>query len=197
MRVFNEDGQSTSTKYEYDLKGRKVKIIHHRPYIWITNPDKSRTQVRDEKGIDYLHQEFIYNDLDQIVEHRFYTEDFYDNNKATLNRKITYQYDKSGRIELENYGRDTITNYKKFNYYKNGLTKTVQHINPKYPEHNRSLEYSYSNRGDIIRLKYIENGKIHNVEFTYRFDSNGNWIEQLKTVNEKPLYLRKREITYY
>ncbi|NUY80303.1 hypothetical protein HUK80_05305 [Flavobacterium sp. MAH-1] len=66
-----------------------------------------------------------------------------------------------------------------------------------YPEWSETIEYAYNAKGLVSRAKFTSNGKTTICEFKYTFDHKNNWIEQTKTVNGKPLYLRKRTITYY
>ena len=47
------------------------------------------------------------------------------------------------------------------------------------------------------KLTYSENGTINTVDFEYTFDDRKNWIEQTKSVNEKKLYVWKRELKYF
>ena len=66
-----------------------------------------------------------------------------------------------------------------------------------FPETNSKTEYFYDIEHNLIKLVATNKKGINIAEFQYKFDENGNWYEQLKTVNGMPLYLRKREIVYY
>ena len=57
-------------------------------------------------------------------------------------------------------------------------------------------QYFYNNRDELIGLIYKDKN-INTVTFSYKYDKMGNWIEQLKSVNNKPMYNRRREIYYY
>ena len=70
-------------------------------------------------------------------------------------------------------------------------------INLQYPNNKILLEYVYNENEFLSKLTYSENGTINTVDFEYIFDDRKNWIEQTKFVNEKKLYVWKRELKYF
>ena len=92
----------------------------------------------------------------------------------------------------------SVRSYWTYEYLKgtNFITKE-KHFYPNSFNNSLTIEYVYDENQRIVKLIYDEDREINIAEFEYKFDDKGNWHEQLKTVNGKPLYLRKREIVYY
>ena len=59
-----------------------------------------------------------------------------------------------------------------------------------------STTYYYDDNDNISKIEFFDNENCFEVTFRYRFDENNNWIEIIKNVNGKDLYMWKREIEY-
>lgn len=116
LKKFDEYGEDYGTKFEYDIKNRKTKIINHSPFIWVKNKKGSR-QKRTKDGNDQISREFKYDDKDRIIETKSYNPDFHDGNIAQLYRKEVEVYDKDLLKYTYSYdNKDSITYYKKYEY---------------------------------------------------------------------------------
>jgi hypothetical protein len=197
IKRFDESGEDYGTKYEYDSKNRKTKIVNHSPFIWVKTKTGSR-QERTKDGNDQISREFIYDNKDRIIETKFYNSDFNDGNVAQLYRKEVNVYDEDLIKNIYSYdNKDSITYYKTFEYDNlNRKTKEFS-ISPKYPDNNITLVYFYNETEFPIKLIYTEKGISTQVDFEYVFDDKKNLIEQTKSVNDKKLYVWKRELKYY
>ena len=194
---FDEYGEDYGTKFEYDFKNRKTKIINHSPFIWVKTKTGSR-QERTKNGNDQISREFKYDEKDRIIETKSYNPNFNDGNVAELYRKEVTTYENDLIKNIYSYdNKDSLTYYKTFEYDK--LNRKIKELNvsPKYPENNISLEYFYNETEYPIKLLYLEKGITTQVDFEYIFDDKKNWIEQTKSVNGKKLYVWKRELKYF
>ena len=59
------------------------------------------------------------------------------------------------------------------------------------------VEYFYNENKLLTKAIFTDNDKISVINFQYKFDSYNNWIEQVKIIDDKTLYVRKREIVYW
>ncbi|HQU84567.1 MAG TPA: hypothetical protein PKY59_15630 [Pyrinomonadaceae bacterium] len=120
--------------------------------------------------------------------------------------KYRYKYDEQGRlIEKANYSNSGMLLFKKVNKY-NGNKREVLSYNEKNELNTHYFEV-LDKDGNVIEEYYLNNnGKPEDFTvYTYKFDSQGNWIYQ-KTDEKKvirgktilkPLYVSYRTITYY
>ncbi|MBF4985107.1 hypothetical protein FNJ87_12440, partial [Nonlabens mediterrranea] len=73
-------------------------------------------------------------------------------------------------------------------YYKNKL--------------NASRHYSYNRQNDVISIQLVRNDELkgiskNKIDFKFKYDSHGNWVQQIKSVNGQPLFIWHRKIEYY
>lgn len=197
LKKFDEYGEDYGTKFEYDIKNRKTKIINHSPFIWVKTKTGSR-QKRIKNGNNQISKEFKYDEKDRIIETKSYNPNFNDGNIAELYRKEVTIYENDLIKNIYSYdNKDSLTYYKTFEY-DNLNRKTKEYsILPRYPDNNITLEYLYNETEYPIKLLYLEKGITTQVDFEYVFDENKNWIEQTKSVNGKKLYVWKRELKYF
>ena len=197
LKKFDEYGEDYGTKFEYDIKNRKTKIINHSPFIWVKTKTGSR-QKRIKNGNNQISREFKYDEKDRIIETKSYNPNFNDGNIAELYRKEVTIYENDLIKNIYSYdNKDSLTYYKTLEY-DNLNRKTKEYsILPRYPDNNITLEYLYNETEYPIKLLYLEKGITTQVDFEYVFDENKNWIEQTKSVNGKKLYVWKRELKYF
>lgn len=112
---------------------------------------------------------------------------------------IQYEYDRKGRI-IANYrfANDTITYKSLFEYKKKGKEK-IAFIYLHGEEFSYKEATVYNKKYDIIaEKKYHQSGKLnYQITYTYKYDSQGNWIERKRFYNERLAGLRKHNIEYY
>jgi hypothetical protein len=196
-KKFDEHGDDYGTKFEYDLKNRKTKIINHSPFIWVKTKTGS-SQKRTKNGNDQISREFKYDEKDRIIETKSYNSNFNDGNIAELYRKEVTIYEDDLVKNIYSYdNKDSLTFYKTFEYDKLNRKTKEFNVSPKYPDNNISLEYFYNETEYPIKLLYLEKGITAQVDFDYVFDDKKNWVEQRKSVNGKKLYIWKRELKYF
>lgn len=197
VRNFDEYGADYGTLYEYDAKGRKAKIINHSPFIWVKTR-RGRRQKRTNNGTDYISKEFFYDEKDRIIKTHFNSQYNDVSNESYYSGKEIRKYDNSLLIENLSYDKnDSINYYRKYEYDENGRKVRESVGNPKYPDNNRTLEYSYSNHDLPIKLVYTEKVSRTEVDFEHEFDEKNNWIKQTKSVNGKKLFIWTRKIEYF
>ena len=197
LKKFDEYGEDYGTKFEYDSKNRKTKIIHHSPFVWVKTK-KGSHQKRTKNGNDQISREFKYDEKDRIIETKSYNPDFYDGNIAKLYQKQVTIYENDLIKNIYSYDtKDSLTYYKTFEY--DTLNRKIKEysVSPKYPDNNITLEYFYNETEFPVKLLYSEKGVVTQVDFEYVFDDKKNWIQQTKSVNGKKLYIWKRDLKYF
>ena len=197
LKKFDEYGESFGTKFEYDLKNRKTKIIDHYPYINVKTKI-GITHKRTKKGNDVISKEFKYDDKDRVIETKFYCTDYNSENIGLLVSKQVKIYDNDLLKYIYDYNnKDSITGYIKYEFDNlNRKTKEFR-ISLQYPNNNLTLEYFYSNTEYPIKLIYTNTKISVQVDFDYVFDEKNNWVEQTKSVDCKKLYVWKRKLKYF
>lgn len=198
IKNYDQNGEEYyGTKFEYDDKGRKIKIINHSPFIWVKS-GKGEKQKRTKDGSDQISREFVYDDKDRIIQTNSYIPDFYDPNKVSLHGKEKKTYENDLLTYIYNINeKDSVYSYKKYEYddKKRKIKETL--TSPKSPDNKIMLEYFYSETEFPTKLIYTNEKTSVIVDFEYVFDDKNNWIEQTKIVNEEKLYVWKREIKYF
>lgn len=185
---FNDEKKQSITKHEY-INNKRKKTIVSRPYTLIDGDNPKRKMKTHNKWSDILMNEYKYDDK---------------GNKIT---NIDYRNQMDGDItppSIENYKYDTNNllievsinnNCKKFIY--NSEKKLVKYIASVKDTLLIANEYIYNN-GNLVKMIYTEDKSWTSIsEFEYKFDSHNNWIEQVKIVDGRRLYIRKRDIKYY
>tara|TARA_R110000751_G_scaffold105046_2_gene200750 strand:- start:135 stop:1325 length:1191 start_codon:yes stop_codon:yes gene_type:complete len=197
IKNYDEYGADYGTLYEYDEKGRKTKVINHSPFIWVKTR-RGRKQKRTKYGTDYVSKEFIYDEKDRIIKTHFYAQYNDVSNESYYSGKEIRKYDNSLLIDILSYDKnDSLNNYRKYEYDEKGRKIKESVGNPKYPDNNRKLEYSYDFYDLPIKLVYTEKGRRTEVDFEHEFDEKNNWIKQTKSVNGKKLFVWTRKIEYF
>lgn len=199
IRKFDEYGESYGTKFKYTSSGKVKENISHSPFIWVQLDEKSKGQRRDKVGNDQIQEERIYDSTDKLIKVKNYIADFDDRNKVVLHRSTSYRYDGRNRKIGEYYAmsNDTVDAFREYQYSEKDLLKKERFIQAKNNHVLIEIEYFYDQNNNIEKIIYTGEGKTSVISFSYKFDEKLNWVEQLKSVDGKPLYLRKRELKYY
>jgi len=195
IKRFDQDGEQSSWKYKYDNKGRKITEIIHDPYVYIKNGSTTRSK-KDSIGIDKISSKYFYNINDKVVETHYYNYGDYNNLPSKLSRKVKNEYS-NGLLFRTFYIQDTINSISEYNYDKERRKIKKTNISINHPKNDRSSEYFYDKKGNIVKLIYTKNNKPVSVEFEYTFDNQNNWIKQIKSVDGEKLFVWTREIKYY
>jgi hypothetical protein len=197
---YDEEGYTGGTEYEYDESGRKLKWFSKSSWVTVKIDEKQSSSHRTDTGTKKLAQQYLYDSSNNVSAIQYYSFNR-NNNTSYLDRTVNFSYDVKGRKVSEYYNNKS--NYHiEYKYFDNDLIKSVQYIsNVDTAQHltlttNRKIEYFYDKNKKPEKLIYQDDFKIWIVKFKYKFDSHNNWIEQTKIVDDKPLYIRKREIVY-
>ena len=198
-KYFYQYGEGNGLKYVYTNTGKLKEKIMHTPYIWLSNGGKSTIQKWDVIGNDQLREEYIYDSTDKLIKIKYYLNDYNNQNKAALHRVVAYRYNNHNLKIGEYYtsAGDTVGAFRTYEYNKDKLIKKERFISAKNNSLLTEIEYLYDKNKNIVRVLYTGAGKTSAITYNYKFDINDNWIEQLKTIDGKQLYLRKRELVYY
>lgn len=192
VSYFLEDGFEQEMIRVYGSDGFLSKIIAHRPEVFKKWEDGSSGYVRDSIGLSYVCQTFKFNSEGRKIEERT----FYHDETVKPSMLRTFEYDHKGRLILDGFGRDSVTVKILYHYKEDKLSKT-ERILVNNKKNTQKIEYFYDRKDLLEKILYEDERGRFICTFTYTFDHKNNWIVQTKNVNGKPLYIRKREITYY
>src|SRR5690606_34867129 len=183
-RYFDEYGEQSGWKYEYDEKGRKNKIIYHSPF----------------EATDQLQKACHYDNSGNIIKEESYDLND-DRSKYELKTAKQYSYDQKNLIITECINSYVYSSYQyciSNQYNEEGLLEEKT-------DRGRKTKYRYKD-GRIVILEYDETLEYEEstfkrtkafIQFKYEFDSKGNWIKQTKIVNNIPWFERIRKIEYF
>lgn len=177
IKKFNENGFDFSSHYTYNEMGKQIQL--------------NNSHSDDEKILVWKK---IYDEKNRLIELQNYSTNEYTKKDSIVNRFVM-KYNDNNKIiqrkyivtgyEIEyNFEYDANNNIKRF--YTNSFSKP------------NNYEFSYFRKKSrlvkVISKKYNEN---FTITFDYKDDEKGNWIEQTKSVNGKPMFIWKRKIEYY
>ncbi len=199
VKNFDEYAVSYGIKYKYTFLGKLKEKISHSPFIWVKLDEETIGQTLDKIGIDQLQEERIYDSMENLLKLKNYKEDFHDRNKIVFLSSTSYRYDNKNRKIAEYYASDsdTINAFREYCYNEINLLKKERFTQIKNDSVLNEIEYFYDQNKNIEKVIYKGEGKTSFVTFSYKFDDKHNWIEQLKSIDGKPLYLRKRKLEYF
>ncbi|HTO34636.1 MAG TPA: hypothetical protein VLZ72_00240 [Flavobacterium sp.] len=199
---FNQEGYQITFKYKYNKSKKKLSEDTYSPFSYKPIKDgKSFSKTRD--SIDnLLHKTiFLYDDLGNLIQKENYSSDNVRNEyKLKKGVRPIFEYDSLNRLYKTIFlnSEDNVISEHIYEYFnETNLPRKESDYSFLFPETNSKTEYFYDIEHNLIKLVATNKKGINIAEFQYKFDENGNWYEQLKTVNGMPLYLRKREIVYY
>ncbi|MBF4984207.1 hypothetical protein FNJ87_07660 [Nonlabens mediterrranea] len=190
-------------EYTYDEKHRMTKIYQLLYYKW-ASVDDTLKRIYSSIPLKKLYRTHEYNDNNNIVKEVFYNDDNSNNdsiihfktierqfkNNLEVKIKTSYSITKDelsvSLIEQEFDDSNRIISYRR--YYKNKL--------------NASRHYSYNRQNDVISIQLVRNDELkgiskNKIDFKFKYDSHGNWVQQIKSVNGQPLFIWHRKIEYY
>lgn len=195
---FNPEGHSRSLIHKYNAKNKKIETKSHSFYIWAKRDEKSFYQKHDSIGETTSIKKYFYDLEDNLIEIQSATVPNTHETYVTTD-KTNYKYNSKNKLIEETHVSDRkSTSSKSYEYNTDDLlSKTTYKYHPdpdnRYYE---ETEYFYKDN-KIIRFTHIENKVSHEMSIDYKFDKKGNWIQQTKSVDGKPLYIWKRKIEYY
>jgi YD repeat-containing protein len=147
----NREGQGYVSKYNYDASGRP----------------------REEKrftleGVANGRREFFYDTTGRLVRRVSY------NSKGSVDSEESWQYDAAGHLASETYPYGTKTYDLKGNL--------ISEFNNKKPgdDYYRKVVYEHDETDHLVkREEYDNQGLWTSYSYAYKYDTQGNWIEQV------------------
>ncbi|MBN1577392.1 MAG: hypothetical protein JW913_12615 [Chitinispirillaceae bacterium] len=110
-----------------------------------------------------------------------------------------FVYDEKGLIirEVKFDGRK-LDWTRSYHYTADGKTASINKTVGKMKAFDDCDTFTYDADGHLVKyIDYDENKSIQRKMFDFTYDQRGNWIYSLMEDDDKDLYVRKREISYY
>ena len=128
----------------------------------------------------------------------------YETNWTNKDNKITYRdhfvYNKKLLTEYLEFnvkdGKEEKASKHSFVFKDNLLIQEIFYDSDGLEKLKIKHEYNY-NRIRKSSLISVPNKSIKKTQYDYKFDSKNNWITEVTKINDKPIYIAKREIEYY
>jgi hypothetical protein len=194
VREISSFGRNSRTRYEYDLGGRLLSDIHFVSETKLHRDSISGKRYLADSLDETYREEFIYNDAGLLKQK---TRGCASNLVTSSCQKIIYEYDTHNRKEkVWFHWRDTIFSWREYTYNPDSSIQKITWRHKGTPGYRNSVEYFYENK-ELIKAVLTDDNTTSSFEFEYIVDAYGNWTEQRKYMNNEPVYVRKREITYY
>jgi len=182
------------TNYKYDTAGRLIKELNF-------NVEK-KLMIDRNTGIEKI------SDSIDI----YYRKETEYNNDGTIKltidgcapylvklacAKTYFEYDDKKRVIKKTfYWGDSLFSHRQYQYNPDNTLKKLEWFYKDEIKPKNQAEYFYEKK-ELSKAIFIDGDKTTVFEFNYQSDSHNNWTEQIKIVDNKPFYIRKREITYW
>lgn len=188
--------------FVYDKKNLVEEYVLHKRK-WKNIDNNQRCFCEDPVGVKEMIKKNYFDEKNNLIKVENYK--LSEDNTNYLNSKVEYKYDDNKLISKQDFWRDwnsalNKTELKKgtktiYEYKFGKLLKKLSYTDNK--SLNMSTTYYYDDNDNISKIEFFDNENCFEVTFRYRFDENNNWIEIIKNVNGKDLYMWKREIEYH
>ena len=214
---YDDSGNIVEQNYEYD----DTKPVYREDGKVLKGPHITKFKIEKDKivsSITYDEEGEKYRTSDIVFEGDLIKEIVSKDEKGTLINKIKYSYEngiqtqslynKEGKL-TQQYKRDidgrTLESYLSYSdkktqfIYKEGIVFPVEIKIYEDNDISGKMYLSFDEKHNITEIKEIdEDGEIDTkYSFTYKFDDNGNWIEQATYEDEELEYITTRNIEYY
>lgn len=206
---FNEAGCKTEEKqsdalgnmllritFEYDEVGQPKQdviyngsneLIHRQVYVF----EQGKMSVRNQGKLSKV---CYYGAGQQLIKE----EEFEDTESPV--RIGVFKYNDAGQmIEEQKYSSSgAIQGTNRFSYNDKGLPTRKQELDEKGVV-NYECTYQYNDKGYLLKesAAYTDDTEPIIIQYTYKYDSQGNWIEMGETMNGKMYAMTIRRIQYY
>ena len=188
--------------FVYDKKNLVEEYVLHKRK-WKNIDNNQRCFCEDPVGVKEMIKKNYFDEKNNLIKVENYK--LSEDNTNYLNSKVEYKYDDNKLIFKQDFWRDwnsalNKTELKKgtktiYEYKFGKLLKKLSYTDNQ--SLNMSTTYYYDDNDNISKIEFFDNENCFEVTFRYRFDENNNWIEIIKNVNGKDLYMWNREIEYY
>ena len=188
--------------FVYDKKNLVEEYVLHKRK-WKNIDNNQRCFCEDPVGVKEMIKKNYFDEKNNLIKVENYK--LSEDNTNYLNSKVEYKYDDNKLIFKQDFWRDwnsalNKTELKKgtktiYEYKFGKLLKKLSYTDNQ--SLNMNTTYYYDDNDNISKIEFFDNENCFEVTFRYRFDENNNWIEIIKNVNGKDLYMWKREIEYH
>lgn len=209
FQIVHAGDASTSGKIEqwflnsFNEQGNKILDIKLKPdstvdkkYSYSYNIEDRREEMAIYTADDLLNLKIVYqyDKLGNLTE-----DNSYDNNNRPLKKKV-YLYDNKGNIMEENILNTDGELIQKYRYVYNSSNQKAE-IN-KYKasgELEQRVTRKYDNKGNETEVSEFspEGNLISTTTNLYQFDRRENWLKKTSYINNLPVSVVERVITYY
>ena len=205
LKFYNKKGNIEKSRFSFEPNLSNGEIIFQ-----YNRNNKLEREIIISDGDTTNVSLYYYNNLGLLKK-----EDYYENKLHSI---TNFKLDSSGKIKEKDFKYVNSDGLRTFKfYYQNSFTTIIKEflkgnldittetrIYPrenkkeilrkrKFPESEYVEIFYYNNNGYLIKKEKIYNGEIKEIEnFTYKLDSEKNWIESGNGRTQK-----KREIIYY
>ena len=185
--------------FVYDKKNLVEKYVLHKRK-WKNIENGQRCFCEDAVGVKEIINKNFFDENNNLI--RIENYKLSDDNTNYLNSKVEYTYDDENKlISEQKFWRNWNDQLNKAELkrgnkilYEYKLGKQVKKVSSDLTS---STRYYYDNYDNISKTELTENDNFFEINFRYKFDEKNNWIEIVKNVNGKDLYVWKRDIEYY
>lgn len=193
--IYNAEGKII----EKNMYNKKNELTYKDKYKYGNYGPSSIIQYKGN-GEQYMKKEYEWNSKSQKIDENEFSA------KDEPLKMTSYKYNANGDmlwfVEVEKKPGKEITNYQ-YDYEYNSKNQKVKTVSD-YDGYIVETLYSYNSNGDLIKRerKYPKDtGFSFYDEYTYTYDSNGNWLTELhqflNDAKERTFELREREIKYW
>lgn len=189
--------------FVYDKKNLVEEYVLHKRK-WKNIDNNQRCFCEDPIGVKEMIKKNYFDEKNNLIKVENYK--LSEDNTNYLNSRVEYEYNDDNKlISKQDFWRDwnsalNKTELKKgtktiYEYKFGKLLKKLSYTDNQ--SLNMNTTYYYDDNDNISKIEFFDNENCFEVTFRYRFDENNNWIEIIKNVNGKDLYMWKREIEYH
>ncbi len=191
IQNFGEDGLINITFFKYNLNNKKTCEMIQIPYL-LEEQNGNTKKITDSIGTIFYKFKYKYDEKNLLIDEQKYSNPLSTNSINKLLYQFQYKYDSNNNVIEKNQ----IDHNKMYSIkYEYDLLNRLISYKPNY-DNEFEREYFYEN--NVISKVIIKKNDLTMVlTFAYKFDKKGNWIQQTKSVDGKPLYIWKRKIEYY
>lgn len=203
-KSFNEKGNIDEYRYYYNAHGKLAYRTYKNPNSWKNTGERSWSYgVLDSVGNIYKD---IVNEYDHagrissVLNYSIYEDE--EHRKPVVTKQIKYSYKDQNLIRTMERYKAGESGYKHYQYDDTNRLVAEFCCNENVSDAKIVQKYFYKTHR-INTLEFIEEDFTskkmitHKVSFSYKYDTNNNWIEIIKHVDGKDLYKWIREIEYY
>ncbi|MGV3460155.1 MAG: hypothetical protein ACO1N9_06840 [Flavobacterium sp.] len=152
----------------------------------------SRAYEENKKQLAWkplLRYQFVYDEKGNKIENHDFENVMYEEKKMPP-RIIYMLYNKQN-----NMIKKILSNSSYIEYSYDSMNRVIEKKVFYIGKVSEASQFKYDD-SKILSLAFQHNGDDTTVNFDYKIDKQGNWIEQTKSVDGKKLYIRRRDIKY-